>query len=91
MTTSYLERSAKRRYDVAVRSARRRVVGWIIVVVAILIVIAATGNMHSGKHHPEWVNALSVIWALIVWGMIVGALVALFRRYRRRRAHRELR
>lgn len=30
--------------------------------VAINIVIAGTGNMHSGKHHPTWVETLSWIF-----------------------------
>lgn len=71
-------------------SPRRIVVGLIAVLVAINVVIAATGNMHSGKHHPAWADAASWLFALIALGLIVWGLVLLVHRLRRG-AHSECR
>jgi hypothetical protein len=48
------------------------------------VLIAATGNMHTGLHHPAWVNVLSGVFAVCVWSLLPLGVVA-FRRRRHRR------
>jgi cytochrome bd-type quinol oxidase subunit 2 len=67
-------------------SLRRLALLLVFLMIAINVVIAATGNMHAGGHHPAWVNSLSWLFTAALVGLIVVAVVAL-----RRRRHRSLR
>lgn len=70
-------------------STRRIVIGLIGVLIAINVVIAGTGNMHAGRRHPVWVNALSWLFAAILWPLIAWGVLTVVRRVRRHRPHRE--
>ena len=53
--------------------------------IAINLAIWASGNMHAGRHHPAWVNALSALFTVALAALIAVAIVALRRRRRERR------
>ena len=57
------------------------------VMIVVNIAVLASGNMHSGRHHPTWVNALSWLFTAALVALIVIGVVAL----RRRRRSRSLR
>jgi len=52
--------------------------------IAVNVAILASGNMHSGRHHPSWVNALSWLFTAALVVLIVTGFVVL---RRRRRSH----
>jgi hypothetical protein len=51
--------------------------------VTVWLVIAATGNMHSAKHHPLWVDLVSWLFAVCAYGLVILGVIAIRRRRRR--------
>jgi hypothetical protein len=35
-----------------------------------VVLDAATGNMHAGTHHPIWVHGTSVVFGLCGWALV---------------------
>ena len=63
-------------------SLRRVAVLLVVLMIAINVVIAATGNMHTGVHHPAWVSVLSWLFTAALVGLVAVAVAALRRRRR---------
>ena len=65
-----------------VMSLRRTAIVLAVVAVGLAVVIAATGNMHAGRHDPAWVTAISLVCDLCVVALGgVGAVAAWRGRY----------
>jgi hypothetical protein len=76
------------RRQASYRQAVRRPTNWLIlfavVAIVINIVTAAAGQMHSDRHHPGWVDALSWVFVVCVAGILASAVQIL--RARRQQA-----
>jgi hypothetical protein len=76
-------RSAGCDSSVVVRSLRFIATILAVVAVTVWLVIAATGNMHSAKHHPLWVVLVSWLFAGCAYGLVIVGVIAIRRRRRR--------